>query len=107
MIITTTPQIEGRPVREYLGVVTGETIVGANILKDFLATVRDIVGGRSAAYEKALHDAREQAIREMAERALERGADAVLAMDLDYEVLGAGNGMLMVTCAGTAVTLEP
>lgn len=107
MIITTTPQIEGRPVREYLGVVTGETIVGANILKDFLATVRDIVGGRSAAYERALHDAREQAIREMAERALERGADAVLAMDLDYEVLGAGNGMLMVTCAGTAVTLEP
>lgn len=106
MIITTTPQIEGRPVKEYLGVVTGETIVGANILKDFLATVRDIVGGRSAAYEKALHDAREQAIREMAERALERGADAVLAMDLDYEVLGAGNGMLMVTCAGTAVTLE-
>ncbi len=107
MIITTTPQIEGRPVREYLGVVTGETIVGANILKDFLATVRDIVGGRSAAYERALHDAREQAIREMAERAQERGADAVLGMDLDYEVLGAGNGMLMVTCAGTAVTLEP
>lgn len=107
MIITTTTQIEGRPVREYLGVVTGETIVGANILKDFLATVRDIVGGRSAAYEKALHDAREQAIREMAERAKERGADAVLAMDLDYEVLGANNGMMMVTCAGTAVTLEP
>lgn len=106
MIITTTTQIEGRPVREYLGVVTGETIVGANILKDFLASVRDIVGGRSAAYERALHDAREQAIREMAERALERGADAILAMDLDYEVLGAGNGMLMVTCAGTAVSLE-
>lgn len=107
MIISTTPSVEGRPIKEYLGVVTGETIVGANIMKDFLATVRDIVGGRSAAYEKALHDAREQAIREMAERAHERGADAVLAMDLDYEVLGASNGMMMVTCAGTAVTLEP
>lgn len=106
MIITTTPSIDGRRVQEYLGVVTGETIVGANIMKDFLATVRDIVGGRSAAYEKALHDAREQAIREMAERAQERGADAVLSMDLDYEVLGASNGMMMVTCAGTAVTLE-
>lgn len=105
MIVSTTPTLEGRPVREYLGVVTGETIVGANIIKDFLATVRDIVGGRSAAYEKALHDAREQAIREMAERAREMGADAVVGMDLDYEVLGAGNGMLMVTCAGTAVKL--
>jgi uncharacterized protein YbjQ (UPF0145 family) len=105
MIVTTTPTLEGQPIQEYLGVVTGETIVGANILKDFLATVRDIVGGRSAAYEKALHDAREQAIREMAERAHDMGADAVVGMDLDYEVLGAGNGMLMVTCAGTAVRL--
>lgn len=105
MIITTTNSIEGRPVADYLGVVTGETIVGANILKDFLAGIRDIVGGRSGAYERALHDAREQAIREMSERARERGADAILAMDIDYEVLGAGNGMLMVTCAGTAVKL--
>lgn len=105
MMITTTNTIEGRRISEYLGVVTGETIVGANILKDFLAGVRDIVGGRSGAYEKALHDAREQAIREMSQQARERGADAILAMDLDYEVLGAGNGMLMVTCAGTAVKL--
>ena len=105
MIISTTPTLEGQPISEYLGVVTGETIVGANILKDFLATVRDIVGGRSAAYERALHDAREQAIREMAERAHLIGADAVVGMDLDYEVLGSGNGMLMVTCSGTAVKL--
>ena len=106
MIISTTPTLEGPPINEYLGVVTGETIVGANILKDFLATVRDIVGGRSAAYERALHDAREQAIREMAERAHLMGADAVFGMDLDYEVLGSGNGMLMVTCSGTAVKLQ-
>lgn len=106
MIITTTNSIEGRSVTDYLGVVTGETIVGANILKDFFAGIRDIVGGRSGAYEQALHDAREQAIREMAERARERGGDAVLAMDIDYEVLGSGNGMLMVTCAGTAVKLS-
>ena len=106
MIISTTPTLEGQPINEYLGVVTGETIVGANILKDFLATVRDIVGGRSAAYERALHDAREQAIREMAERAHLMGADAVVGMDLDYEVLGSGNGMLMVTCSGTAVKLQ-
>ena len=106
MIISTTPTLEGQPISEYLGVVTGETIVGANILKDFLATVRDIVGGRSAAYERALHDAREQAIREMAERAHLMGADAVVGMDLDYEVLGSGNGMLMVTCSGTAVKLQ-
>ncbi|MBT8335317.1 MAG: heavy metal-binding domain-containing protein [Gemmatimonadetes bacterium] len=105
MIVSTTPTLEGSPIQEYLGVVTGETIVGANILKDFLATVRDIVGGRSAAYERALHDAREQAIREMAERAHDMGADAVVGMDLDYEVLGASNGMLMVTCSGTAVKL--
>lgn len=106
MIITTTNTIEDRKVTDYLGVVTGETIVGANILKDLLAGVRDIVGGRSGAYEKTLNEAREMAIREMSARARERGADAILAMDLDYEVLGAGNGMLMVTCAGTAVKLS-
>ncbi len=105
MIITTTNTIEGRPATDYLGVVTGETIVGANILKDFLATITDVVGGRSAAYEKSLHQAREQALREMAQRANEMGADAVLGMDLDYEVLGGNNGMLMVTCSGTAVKL--
>lgn len=105
MIVTTTPTIEGRPIKEYLGVVTGEAIIGANILKDILATVRDIVGGRSEAYEKALRTAREEALREMAQQAESRGADAVVGMDLDYEVLGAQNGMLMVTGCGTAVRL--
>lgn len=106
MIITTTNSIEGRPAVDYLGVVTGETIVGANIMKDFLAKITDVIGGRSEAYEKSLHTAREQALREMAQRATEMGADAILGMDLDYEVLGSANGMLMVTCSGTAVKLE-
>ena len=103
MIITTTPTLEGHPVTEYLGIVTGEAIVGANILKDLMAGIRDIVGGRSKAYEKALRTAREEALREMATEAKARSADAVIAVDLDYEVLGTGNGMLMVTASGTAV----
>jgi uncharacterized protein YbjQ (UPF0145 family) len=106
MIVTTTPTIEGQSIQEYLGVVTGEAIIGANILKDILATVRDIVGGRSEAYERALRTAREEALREMAREAEARGADAVVGMDLDYEVLGAQNGMLMVTSCGTAVRLS-
>ena len=106
MIITTTPNLEGKPVREYLGIVTGEAIIGANILKDFMAGIRDIVGGRSAAYEKALRSAREEALREMATEAQARNADAVIGVDLDYEVLGTGNGMLMVSVSGTAVRLE-
>lgn len=106
MIITTTPSLEGKPVREYLGIVTGEAIIGANILKDFMAGIRDIVGGRSAAYEKALRSAREEALREMATEAQARNADAVIGVDLDYEVLGTGNGMLMVSVSGTAVRLE-
>jgi uncharacterized protein YbjQ (UPF0145 family) len=105
MIVTTTPTVEGRPVREYRGIVVGEAIIGANIFKDFMAGVRDIVGGRSAAYEKALRGARQEALREMANRAKELGADAVLAVDLDYEVIGKGGSMLMVTCAGTAAVL--
>lgn len=105
MIVTTTPMVEGRPVREYLGVVTGEAIIGANILKDILAAVRDVVGGRSEAYEEALRSAREEALREMVREAQSRGATAVVGMDLDYEVLGAKNGMLMVTACGTAVSL--
>ena len=105
MIITTTPTVEGRPVEEYLGVVTGEAIIGANILKDIFAAVRDVVGGRSEAYEKALRTARAEALREMAREAESRGASAVVGMDLDYEVLGAKNGMLMVTACGTAVRL--
>ena len=100
MIITTTPTLEGHPVRDYLGIVTGEAIIGANIFKDLFAAVRDVVGGRSGAYERALSDAREHALREMAERAGDRGANAVVAVDLDYEVIG---NMLMVTAAGTAV----
>lgn len=105
MIVTTTPTVEGRPVQEYLGVVTGEAIIGANILKDIFATVRDVVGGRSEAYEAALRDARGEALREMVRQAESRGAHAVVGMDLDYEVLGAKNGMLMVTACGTAVNL--
>ena len=106
MIMTTTALIEGRRVREYLGIVTGEAIIGANIVKDFLAGVRDIVGGRSGAYEESLRRAREEAMREMASQAHARGADAVIGVDLDYEVLGTGNGMLMVSTSGTAVALE-
>ena len=93
-------------MREYLGIVTGEAILGANIVKDIFASVRDIVGGRSGAYEESLRTAREEALREMATEARARGADAVVGVDLDYEVLGAGNGMLMVSASGTAVALE-
>ena len=106
MIITTTNSVEGSQVREYLGVVTGEAIIGANIVKDFLAGIRDIVGGRSAAYEESLRKAREGSLREMAREARARGADAVIGVDLDYEVLGTGGSMLMVTTSGTAVALE-
>ena len=106
MIVTTTPSVEGRPVEEYLGVVTGEAIIGANILKDIFASVRDIVGGRSQAYEDALRTARGEALREMVREAEARGASAVVGTDLDYEVLGAKNGMLMVTACGTAVRLS-
>ena len=106
MIITTTPGLEGHPIREYLGIVTGEAIIGANIVKDFLAGIRDIVGGRSGAYEQALRTAREEALRKMAEEAQARGANAIVGVDLDYEVLGSGNGMLMVSASGTAVALD-
>lgn len=103
MIVTTTPTLDGYTITEYLGIVTGEAIIGANIVKDFLAGIRDIVGGRSAAYEDALRAAREEALREMSQEARERGADAVIGVDLDYEVLGSSNGMLMVSASGTAV----
>jgi len=103
MILTTTHAVEGRPVSRYLGVVTGEAIIGANVVRDIFATVRDIVGGRSATYERALSEARETAMREMQERAEALGANAVVGIDLDYEVLGQANGMLMVTVSGTAV----
>ncbi|MBL9129185.1 MAG: heavy metal-binding domain-containing protein [Verrucomicrobiales bacterium] len=106
MITTTTPSIEGHPVRQYLGIVTGETIIGANIFRDMFAGIRDIVGGRSGSYEKVLAEARETALREMQERAAALGANGVIGVDLDYEVLGAQNGMLMVTASGTAVVLS-
>ena len=102
MIVTTTPTVEGRPVRDYLGVIAGETILGANIFKDVFAGIRDIVGGRSASYEKNLAEARETAMREMQEHASRLGADAVVGVDLDYEVI---NNMLMVSASGTAVRL--
>ena len=103
MITATTPTIEGQPVLQYLGIVTGETIVGANIFRDLFASVRDIVGGRSGSYERVLGDARQLALQEMESVAAQRGANAVVGVDLDYEVLGSHNGMLMVTASGTAV----
>ena len=105
MILSTTTLIEGRQVRDYLGVVTGEVIVGANIFSDLFASVRDIVGGRSGAYEGALRDARKQAFAELQAEARELGADAVIGIDIDYEVLGKAGSMLMVTASGTAVRL--
>lgn len=105
MITTTTPSIEGRPIKAYLGIVVGEAIVGANIFKDLFAGVRDIVGGRSGAYERELSKARQIALDELEQDALALGADAVVAVDLDYEVLGQANGMLMVSASGTAVKL--
>ena len=103
MELSTTPTLEGRPIRQYLGVVTGEAIIGANIFKDMFASIRNIVGGRAGAYERSLADARQVAMDEMAEQAARLGATAVVGIDIDYEVLGADNGMLMVCVSGTAV----
>ena len=105
MIITTTQIIEGQKVKTYLGIVSGETIIGANLIKDFFATITDIVGGRSATYEKVLREAKDAALKEMTDNALNMGATAVVGVDLDYETIGSGN-MLMVTASGTAVVLE-
>ncbi len=104
MIQTTTPGVDGRAVTDYLGVVTGEAILGANIVRDLFAGVRDIVGGRSGAYEEELRKAREIALQEMEAEAAARGADAIIGIDLDYETVGQGS-MLMVTASGTAVKL--
>lgn len=108
MLVLTTPNIEGRRVVKYLGLVSGEAILGANIFKDFFAGIRDIVGGRSAAYEQELQKAKQIALEEMQEKARQLGANAVLAVDLDYETIGIGRGgnMLMVTASGTAVVYE-
>jgi uncharacterized protein YbjQ (UPF0145 family) len=105
MITTTTPSIDGRTIRGYLGIVVGEAIVGANLFKDLFAGIRDIVGGRSGAYERELEKARSIALGELEQQAAELGADAVVGVDLDYEVLGQSNGMLMVSASGTAVKL--
>ena len=106
MIITTTNTVEGQSVEEYLGIVMGEAIIGANILKDLFAAVRDVVGGRAGAYEDALRSARQEALREMSAQARSMGANAVIGVDIDYEVLGKAGSMLMVTSAGTAVRLS-
>lgn len=105
MLIVTTPQLDGHPVRRYLGLVSGEAILGANIFRDLFAGIRDIVGGRSAAYEQELRRAKQLALDEMTQQAQELGANAVLGVDLDYETIqvGGGGGMLMVSASGTAV----
>jgi uncharacterized protein YbjQ (UPF0145 family) len=105
MIVTTTHQVEGRRVLTYHGVVSGEAIVGANVLRDFFASIRDIVGGRSGSYERVLRSGRDSALEEMADEARRLGANAVVGVDLDYGALGATESMLMVTATGTAVTL--
>lgn len=106
MLVTTTPTVDGRRITRYCGVVAGEAILGANLFKDLFAGIRDIVGGRSATYERELQRAREIALEELQQRAQEAGANAVVGIDLDYEVLGPGNGMLMVSASGTAVVIE-
>jgi len=106
MILTTTPNIEGKRIARYAGIVTGEAIIGANMFSDFFAKVRDIVGGRAGAYENALADARRIAFEDMEQAARKVGANAVVGIDLDYEVLGQTNGMLMVSVSGTAVVVE-
>ena len=106
MIVTTTPNIEGKEIVEYKDVVTGEAIIGANIVRDVFASIRDVLGGRAGSYEKALLDAKTIALEEMKQRALELGANAVVGIDLDYEVLGANNSMLMVSASGTAVRVR-
>lgn len=106
MIVTTTPTVEGRRIKSYLGLVTGEAILGANVFKDIFAGIRDIIGGRSAAYETELRKAREIAMSEMQQAATELGANAVVGIDLDYETVGSHGGMLMVSISGTAVAVE-
>lgn len=105
MILSTTNILETHPVKDYLGIVSGETIIGANIFKDFFAGIRDIVGGRSGSYEKVLREAKETALKEMEEQAFKLGATAVIGIDLDYETVGKNGGMLMVTASGTAVKI--
>ena len=105
MLLTTTPTIEGHPIREYKGIVTGETIIGANAIKDFMAGLTDFFGGRSSSYEKVLIEAKDTAINEMMQRAAALGANAVVGIDVDYETIGQSSSMLMVATSGTAVVI--
>lgn len=105
MVITTTPTLEGHPIREYRGVVTGETIIGANVFKDFMASLTDFFGGRSGQYEKVLIEAKDTAMREMMQRAEAMGANAIVGIDIDYETVGQSGSMLMVSTSGTAVVI--
>jgi len=105
MILSTTPQIEGHTIREYKGIVTGETIIGANMFRDFFAGIRDIVGGRAGSYEKVLREGKETSLNEMIERAKDMGANAIVGIDIDYETIGANGSMLMVATSGTAVVI--
>ena len=106
MLLTTTNNIEGKKITQYYGIVSGETIIGANVFKDFFAGIRDIVGGRAGSYESVLREAKETALQEMSQQAARMGANAVIAVDLDYETVGGSGRMLMVTSAGTAVRYE-
>ena len=105
MILSTTPIIEGHTILEYKGVVTGETIIGANFFKDFLVGIRDVIGGRSGSYEKVLREAKDSSLKEMEVRARELGANAIVGIDIDYETIGEKNSMLMVATSGTAVVI--
>lgn len=106
MLLTTTPNIEGKRITKYCGVIAGEAILGANLFKDLFAGIRDLVGGRSGTYEKELQRAREIALEELEQRARDMGANAVIGIDIDYEIMGKENGMLMVSASGTAVITE-
>ncbi|MBQ7762278.1 MAG: heavy metal-binding domain-containing protein [Flavobacteriales bacterium] len=106
MLITTTNIIEGKKITRYYGIVSGETIIGANVFRDFFASIRDIVGGRAGSYEEVLREAKDTALKELEEQAYQLGANAVIGVDLDYETVGSGGSMLMVTAAGTAVRYE-
>lgn len=105
MLLTTTPTIEGKPIQQYIGIVTAETIIGANIFKDIFAGIRDIVGGRSGTYERVIEEARTSALNELTQKAQNMGANAVVGVDLDFETVGNGGSMLMVVATGTAVKI--
>ncbi|MBQ3635233.1 MAG: heavy metal-binding domain-containing protein [Bacteroidales bacterium] len=105
MLLSTTPTIEGHTIREYKGVVTGETIIGTNFVKDFFASIRDVVGGRSNSYESTLREAKDTSLKEMSDRAQALGANAIVGIDIDYETVGANGSMLMVATSGTAVVI--